>query len=101
ESSPQLSHIADFVLAHHEWFDGSGYPQGLKGEEIPQESRILAIIDAFDVMMHEQPYKNALEKTEAIEELKKSAGTQFDPILVEKFIAIIKERELVSAYSNL
>ncbi|MBM3713018.1 MAG: diguanylate cyclase, partial [Actinobacteria bacterium] len=99
ESSPQLAHIADFVLTHHEWFDGSGYPQGLKGKEIPIESRILAIIDAFDVMIHEQPYKSALARTEAMEELKKSAGIQFDPILVEKFISIFKN-ELVTAHNN-
>jgi diguanylate cyclase (GGDEF)-like protein len=99
ESSPQLAHIADFVLTHHEWFDGSGYPQGIKGKNIPIESRILAIIDAYDVMIHEQPYKEALDRSEAVEELKKSAGTQFDPTLVEKFIEVL-EKELVTSHNN-
>ena len=99
ESSPQLMQIADFVLAHHEWFDGSGYPQGLKGKEIPIESRILAIIDAYDVMVHKQPYKDAMDRNEAIEELRRLAGFQFDQILVEKFIEII-EKELVYSHNN-
>ena len=99
ESSPQLAHIADFVLTHHECFDGSGYPQGIKGKNIPIESRILAIIDAYDVMIHEQPYKEALDRSEAVEELKKSAGTQFDPTLVEKFIEVL-EKELVTSHNN-
>jgi diguanylate cyclase (GGDEF)-like protein/PAS domain S-box-containing protein len=89
ESSPQLTHIADTVLAHHEWFDGGGYPQGLKGEEIPVESRIIAIADAFDVMTHKQPYKDLIKKEDAAGELQKFAGSQFDPQIVEKFLKIV------------
>jgi diguanylate cyclase (GGDEF)-like protein/PAS domain S-box-containing protein len=89
ESSPQLTHIAETVLAHHEWFDGSGYPQGLKGEEIPVESRIIAIADAFDVMTHKQPYKDLIKKEDAEQELQRFSGTQFDPEIVEKFLQTV------------
>ncbi len=91
ESSPQLAHIADIVLAHHEWYDGSGYPQGLIGKEIPIESRIIAIIDAYDVMTNNQPYREAVSKNEALEELKKNAGSQFDPDIVEKLVNTINQ----------
>jgi diguanylate cyclase (GGDEF)-like protein/PAS domain S-box-containing protein len=89
ESSPQLAHIADIVLSHHEHFDGSGYPQGLKGGGIPIASRIIAILDAYDVMTGGRPYREPLSKSEAMSEIKKYAGSQFDPYLVEKFIEII------------
>ena len=88
-SSPQLEPIADAVLTHHEWWDGSGYPQGLKGENISLISRIISIADAYDVMTHERPYKKAVSKKEALEELKRCAGTQFDPKLVKTFIQIL------------
>lgn len=90
ESSPQLAHIANMVLAHHEWYDGSGYPEGLKGSEIPIESRIISIVDAYDVMTNTQPYRDAVSKEEALEELKKNSCTQFDPEIVEKLIDTIK-----------
>ena len=90
KSTPHLSHVANAILCHHEWWDGSGYPQGLKGEEIPITSRILAIVDAYDVIIEGRPYKKSLSKKEAIEELKRYSGTQFDPRLVEKFIEIEK-----------
>ncbi|KZL89798.1 HD domain-containing phosphohydrolase [Clostridium magnum] len=89
-STPDLMHIAYKILTHHERYDGTGYPKGLKGEEIPLLSRILAIVDAFDVMTNERPYKKAMTVEEAIEELKKFSGTQFDPDLVEIFIQAIK-----------
>jgi len=90
KSSPQLSHIADFILAHHERWDGSGYPRGLKGNEIPLISRIISIVDAFDVMIEGRVYKSPRTVTEAIEELKRCSGTQFDPELVKIFIEIIE-----------
>jgi HD-GYP domain-containing protein (c-di-GMP phosphodiesterase class II) len=89
QSSPQIVHIAKFILACHENWDGSGYPQGLAGESIPIVSRIMSIADAYDVMTSERTYKKAMSKPEAIEELKRCAGTQFDPVLVNKFIGII------------
>jgi len=89
QSSPQLLRIADGILYHHEWWDGTGYPSGLKGENIPVVSRILAIVDAYDVMTHSRVYKKVITKDEAIEELKRCSGTQFDPKLIDKFIDII------------
>jgi len=88
-SSPQLMPIADAILSHHEWWNGTGYPRGLKGEEIPLTSRIITIVDAYDVMTHDRAYKKAVSKEEAIKELKRCAGTQFDPDLVEIFINIV------------
>jgi HD-GYP domain-containing protein (c-di-GMP phosphodiesterase class II) len=78
--------IADIVLAHHERIDGTGYPRKLKGEEINLKSRVLAVAEAFDSMVHAQPYRAALSKFEAIAELQKKAGTQFDAAIVEVFI---------------
>ncbi len=78
--------IADFVLAHHEHWDGSGYPKGLKGEEILWESRAIAIAEAYERMISVQYYSEPLSRDEAIQELRKNAGTQFDPQLVDLFI---------------
>ncbi len=89
-SSPNLAVVADLILRHHERWDGSGYPLGLKGEEIPIECRILAIIDAYDNMIHGF-YNKAMSSGEAIEELQRGSGTQFDPELVEKIIPILQE----------
>jgi diguanylate cyclase (GGDEF)-like protein len=89
-SSKQLSSIAEYILTVHEWWNGRGYPQGLRGEDIPVLSRIIAIVDAYEVMVTGRPYKKAISKEEAIAELKKCSGTQFDPDLVEKFIEILK-----------
>jgi diguanylate cyclase (GGDEF)-like protein/PAS domain S-box-containing protein len=86
---PHLANVAEAILYHHEWWDGSGYPHGLKEDEIPLISRILSIVDAYDVMTNGRPYKNKMSKEEAIQELKKYAGKQFDPNLVEKFVSMI------------
>lgn len=88
QSSPDLVPIADWILRHHEWWNGRGYPLRLKGEEIPLECRILAIVDAYDAMINDRPYRKALTEEEAIAELMKGAGVQFDPWLVEEFIKI-------------
>ena len=89
ESNPQLVHIADGVLGHHEWWNGDGYPQGLRGDNIPITSRIISIVDAYDVMISGRTYKKAVTKKEAIEELKRCSGIQFDPKLVDIFINIV------------
>lgn len=86
---PQVSHIADEVLYHHERWDGKGYPKGLKGKEIPRLSRIISIVDAFVVMTQGSIYKEAVTKEEATIELRKNAGTQFDPDIIDKIIHII------------
>lgn len=85
---PQLSHCVDGILHHHERYDGTGYPDGLKGEAIPQEARILAICDAFVAMTSEKSYSDIVTHEHALYELKRCAGTQFDPFLVEQFILI-------------
>lgn len=89
-ASPELRSIANYILCHHERWDGTGYPQGLKAEEIPLNSRIIAVIDAFDAMTNERCYQSKKSFAEAIQELRKCAGTQFDPNIVEIFIDILK-----------
>jgi len=81
-----MSEMAEFVLAHHERWDGNGYPKGLEKEQIPLQSRIIAIADAYDAMTSERSYGSALPKEIAIQELQNNAGTQFDPELVIVFI---------------
>ncbi|MDK2821360.1 MAG: hypothetical protein PWP31_1325 [Clostridia bacterium] len=88
-SVPELSHIADLILKHHEWWNGKGYPLGLKGKEIPLECRVLAILDAYDAMTNDRPYRKAMPKKDVLKELERYAGIQFDPNLVEKFIKVI------------
>ncbi len=85
-SSSDISFLGESILAHQEWYDGSGYPKGLKGEEIPLMARILSIADAYDAMVSYRPYRKSRTKDEAIEELKKYSGSQFDPKLIEIFI---------------
>jgi diguanylate cyclase (GGDEF)-like protein/PAS domain S-box-containing protein len=86
KSVPELINIADFILAHHERWDGNGYPKGLKGTNIPLLSRILAVVDAYDAMTNDRSYRKALSKDESIKELLINAGKQFDPHIVEIFI---------------
>ena len=93
-STPELAHIANKILAHHERYDGTGYPNGLKGEKIPLLSRIINIVDSFDVMTHKRVYKEAFDKEYVIEELKRCSGTQFDPILVKEFLNLLEEENI-------
>lgn len=92
-ASSELYTVAKCVLTHHERWDGKGYPLGLKGDEIPLVSRIINIADSFDVMTNNRPYKNTKSKNEAIKELQRCAGTQFDPTLVHYFIEYINDIE--------
>lgn len=85
-SIPEISSIADAILAHHEHWDGSGYPQGLREQQIPLLARIISIIDAYDIMTHGCVYKAAVSKEEALEEIRRESGSQFDPDLVDAFI---------------
>ncbi len=95
-SSNDMSGFAHCVLAHHERYDGDGYPKGLKGREIPLEARIVAVADAFAAMTEERPYGRALNLTEAEEEIKRCSGHQFDPDIANVMIGIIqKEPEKV------
>jgi diguanylate cyclase (GGDEF)-like protein/PAS domain S-box-containing protein len=88
-ASPELAHIANLILSHHERWDGNGYPQRLKGEEIPLLSRIIAVVDAYDAMTSDRPYHAAIPSEDALRELERCSGTQFDPYIVEKFIEVI------------
>ncbi|MHC2993911.1 MAG: diguanylate cyclase [Candidatus Atribacteria bacterium] len=90
---PDFVPIAREILYHHEHWDGNGYPEGLKGEKIPILSRIIAVVDAYDVMQSRRPYKGAVSKTKALKEIKRGAGTQFDPQLVDIFLKIVKNKK--------
>jgi diguanylate cyclase (GGDEF)-like protein/PAS domain S-box-containing protein len=89
KSTPELTAIAKGILTHQEKWDGTGYPLQLKGEEIPLIARIVSVVDAFDAMTNDRPYRKALGVEKAIEELKNNAGTQFDKNIVEKFLGIL------------
>jgi diguanylate cyclase (GGDEF)-like protein len=87
---PSLVSCTVGILYHHEWWDGSGYPDGLAGEQIPLEARILAIADAFAAMTSDRPYRDALCNDKVTKELKRGAGTQFDPKLIEAFVHLVE-----------
>jgi diguanylate cyclase (GGDEF)-like protein/PAS domain S-box-containing protein len=93
QSAPDLVPIAGWILMHHEWWNGQGYPLGIGGEEIPLECRILAIADAFDAMTSDRPYRKAKSHADALSELRRCAGTQFDPQLVEDFARVLENRK--------
>lgn len=90
-SSPDLIPIADWILKHHEWWDGNGYPLKLKGNSIPLECRILAVADAYDSITNDRPYRAARSHWAALKELERCAGTQFDADLVEKFVRVVAD----------
>jgi diguanylate cyclase (GGDEF)-like protein len=87
-ASTDMASIAKSVLAHHERFDGSGYPNGLKGSSIPIMARILAVADAFEAMTNERPYRTTKSKDEALTEIASLKGTQFDPAIVDIFLKL-------------
>jgi HD-GYP domain-containing protein (c-di-GMP phosphodiesterase class II) len=90
-NTPELSRVAEYILHHHERWDGKGYPHGLRGEEIPLLCRILALADAFDAMTNDRPYRAAMTSQEALAEIRQNAGSQFDPFLADLFIKMITE----------
>ena len=93
QSSSDLMPVADWVLKHQEWWNGKGYPLGISGEGIPVECRILSIADAFDAMTSDRPYRKAISHAAAVDELRRCAGTQFDPSLVEVFIQSLEQEK--------
>jgi putative nucleotidyltransferase with HDIG domain len=93
-SGETLREAIPIVLHHHEHYDGSGYPVGLRGDNIPLGSRIIAVADAFEAMTSDRPYREALGFEQAIGELEKNAGSQFDPRIVKTFIDLIKSGNL-------
>jgi putative nucleotidyltransferase with HDIG domain len=82
----ELSDVIEIVMHHHERFDGSGYPEGLRGSEIPLGARILTVADAYDALTSKRPYRDALPAGEAVSILEEAAGTQFDPVIVRAFV---------------
>ena len=94
-----LEGVRQTIIQHHERYDGRGYPYGLRGEEVLLKARILSVVDSFDAMMSERPYRKALSFFQIKEELFRNAGTQFDPYVVEAFIDLmnLKEESLLSA----
>jgi hypothetical protein len=94
---PMLERIRPLVLAHHENFDGTGYPNGLKGSEIPLAAQIISVADAYDAMTSARPYRLAFRPKQALRELRANAGTQFNPVVVEAFIQVcVEERRLAA-----
>jgi HD-GYP domain-containing protein (c-di-GMP phosphodiesterase class II) len=98
-----LRGAADIVLAHHERWDGAGYPKGLRAEEIPLGSRIFSVVDTFDSMTWDRVYRKAMTTQEALNEILRCSGTQFDPLVVEAFLDIydawVIEREQMQDHS--
>lgn len=97
--------VSPIVRAHHERWDGAGYPDGLSGEAIPMGARIVGIVDAHDAMTHDRPYRGRMSDEEAIEELIRNRGRQFDPELTDLFVASLEkleahEDEEVDAYTR-
>lgn len=86
KASEELSGIADYILSHHERWDGTGYPNGKRAEEIPLLSRIIAVADSFDAMTHDRPYRKAMAEADALQEIARCSGTQFDPEVVSALV---------------
>ncbi|MFN2363402.1 MAG: diguanylate cyclase domain-containing protein, partial [Halarsenatibacteraceae bacterium] len=91
-STEKYAGVADEILNHHERWDGTGYPQGIQGKEIPMLARILAIVDAYDIMTNKQVYKDKISPEAALKEIRKETGKQFDPELALKFIEMMQVR---------
>jgi HD-GYP domain-containing protein (c-di-GMP phosphodiesterase class II) len=88
-----LQPILPLILTHHERYDGKGYPEGLKGEEIPLGARIIAVVDAFSAMTSKRPYRKSLTPLEALREIEQASGTQFDPTVVKSFIKLMRKHK--------
>ncbi|MCR5082914.1 MAG: diguanylate cyclase [Parasporobacterium sp.] len=95
KASPELSSIAMGILCHHERWDGKGYPNGFKEEQIPLIARVVSVIDSFDVMTHDRPYKKAMPVEDAVKELNACKGSQFDPDVVDCFVNAINSGKIM------
>jgi len=93
ESSEQLKPIAEAILSHHEWYNGKGYPRGIKGDDIPILSRISFLVNSFEAMTRDRPYRKRMTYDEAINEIKKYSGVQFDPKVVNIFLNLVEKEK--------
>ena len=96
-STPEYAEIAQDILCHHERYDGNGYPRGLKGNEIPLRARIITLADSYDAMISDRPYRKAMTHDEAVLEITRCSGSQFDPKIVEVFIKSFQKKPKVKA----
>jgi len=94
-ASQELTLLADLILKHHEWWNGQGYPVGLHGQDIPLECRILALADAYDAMTSNRPYRSGIEHRAALREIENNAGIQFDPVLADIFIDMLRDEQAI------
>lgn len=94
-ASLELAPIANYILCHHERWDGTGYPQRISGDRIPLLSRIISIVDAYDAMTQDRPYRHMMKPEDAIREIRSNAGTQFDPSIAEVFIELLLDQQKV------
>ena len=92
-----LDEIREWILCHHERPDGQGYPRGLRGDDIPLEARILAVADSYEAMTNDRPYRRAIGRWRAREELRRNAGTQFDATVVEAFLRAVERDQPAAA----
>ena len=92
-----LDHASPIVRHHHERWDGKGYPDGLFGENIPLAARIFSVADSFDAMVSDRPYRRGMPLERVVEELQRGAGKQFDPHVVEVFIALLEDEAWLAA----
>ena len=93
-ASHELRPIANWILKHHEHWDGLGYPLGLAGPDIPYECRLLAIVDSYDAMISDRPYRQGMSHHAALQELERCSGSQFDPALTRLFLGMITRKEI-------
>jgi putative two-component system response regulator len=94
-ASDFLKYAKIFAGTHHEKWDGSGYPSGLAGEDIPLQGRIMALADVYDALVSERPYKKAFSHGEAVKIIRDSRGTQFDPVLTDVFVGVMEDEEFM------
>lgn len=94
ERVEELKPSLPMIRHHHERFDGKGYPDGLEGHDIPLGARIIAVAETFDMLVSDLPWRDALQLDEALNELKSSSGTQFDPMVVDAFLAVVEAQRV-------
>ncbi len=92
-AAPALAPVGRLVRSSHERIDGTGYPDGLEGDAIPLGARVVAVCDAYEAMTADRPYRKAMSSAEAVAELQRWAGTQFDPEVVDAFISVLRSPE--------